>query len=526
VLALVGLCLALFFFKLGARPLWNQDEGMHAATSKDMVLSGDWVTPTLNGKPFFDKPALHNWFVALAFTVLGFTEFSARLPNALLGLATVLVTYGLGRRLYGPRAGFLGAVVLATTGQFFVLSRTVMHDMSLAFFVTLGLALWYVGYELKGRGRFPLMLSYAAFAIAALAKGPLGVLVPGAIVLLFLAARKDLSFVGRMSLGWGVVIGLVIAAPWYMAVSLTNPGYAHYFFVELNFGSFLTERPHPPEPITYYIPTLLAGFLPWSVFLPVALVRSWRRRLEDVHGGTLYLFLWAGFFFAFFSLATSKLPTYIQPLFPPLAILAGRLWDEVITTATPALRRAVLWSFAPFLLLPAAVVHRVVTHPEPLTELAARHGLTLEKAASPIVALLVGLGLACALLWLRRPRASFAAVALAFVTFIGLFALFVVPVMNEHRSSREIARTVDELLAPGEAIACYGRMRDSALFYTDRLIREIRNPNRLRRLLDHAEPRYCIIEREDYQKLGLDDPVVIEVGDDVLVSNRAGGAAR
>jgi 4-amino-4-deoxy-L-arabinose transferase-like glycosyltransferase len=526
VLAVVGLCLGLFFFQLGARPLWNQDEGMHAATSKDMVVSGDWVTPTLNGEPFFDKPALHNWLVALAFTVLGFTEFAARLPSALLGLGCVLVTYELGRRLYGPRTGTLGAVVLATAGQFFVLSRTVMHDISLSFFVTLGLALWYAGYQLAGRGRHFLLLSYAAFGFAALAKGPLGVLVPGAIVFLFLAIRKDLRFLGGMSLGWGVLIGLAIAAPWYLAVSLRNPGYAHYFFVELNFGSFLSQQSHHPEPVTYYLPTLITGFIPWSVFLPVALVRSWRRGREDAHGGDLFLLLWAGFFFVFFSLASSKLPTYILPLFPPLAILVGRLWGEVIEAATPGPRRAVLWSFTPFLLLPAAVVHRVVTHPEPLTELAAKYGLALRTAASPVIALLVGLGIALILLWRRRPRASFAGVTLAFVAFIGLFTLFILPVMNLHQSSRDMAHRVDELLPAGEPIACYERMRDSALFYTDRLIRVIRTPEELQALLATDEPSYCIIKSRRYRQLGLDNPVVTEIGDDVLVSNRAGGPQR
>jgi 4-amino-4-deoxy-L-arabinose transferase-like glycosyltransferase len=523
VLALVALCLALFFFKLGARPLWNQDEGMHAATSKDMVLSGDWITPTLNGEPFFDKPALHNWFVALAFTAIGFTELAARLPNALLGLATVLVTYWLGRRLYGPRAGLLGAVVLATAAQFFVLSRTVMHDMSLTFFVTLGLALWFLGYELEGQRRRFLLLSYAAFGFAALAKGPLGVLVPGAIVLLFLALRKDLPFIGRMSLGRGLLIGLAIAVPWYLAISLRNPGYAHHFFVELNFGSFLSQRSHHPEPITYYLTTLIVGFIPWSVFLPVALVRSWRRRIEDAHGGTLYLLLWTGFFFVFFSLATSKLPTYILPLFPPLAILLGRLWDEVITSAAPSLRRAILWSFAPFLLLPAAAVYRIVTHRQPLAELAARQGLTVTVAALPIVALLVCLGLAFVLLWRGRPRVAFAGIALAFVTFIGLFMLLIVPAMNPHRSSREMAHTVDRLLPAGEPIVCYGRMRDSALFYTDRLIRVIHSPGELRGLLEADWPSYCIIKSEQYGKLGFEHPVVTEIGDDVLVSNRASG---
>jgi 4-amino-4-deoxy-L-arabinose transferase-like glycosyltransferase len=520
VLALVALSLGLFFFQLGARPLWNQDEGMHAATSKDMVLSGDWVTPTLNGEPFFDKPALHNWLVALAFTVLGFTELAARLPSAVLGLATVLVTYALGRRLYGPRTGFLGAVVLATAAQFFALSRTVMHDMSLTFFVTSGLALWYVGHELEGQGRRFLLLSYAAFGFAALAKGPLGVLIPGAIAVLYLAIRKDLGFLGRMSFGWGVLIGLAIAAPWYLAISLKNPGYAHYFFVELNFGSFLSDRSNHPEPIFYYVPTLIATFIPWSVFLPVALVRSWRRRLEDAHGETLYLLLWAGFVFVFFSLATSKLPTYVLPLFPPLALLVGRLWDEIITTGTPSVRRAVLWSFAPFLLLPAAAAYRVVTHPQPLAELAARQGLTVATAISPIVALLVCLGISFVLLWRQRPHGSFAGVALAFVTFIGLFALLIVPAMNPHRSSRQMAHAVDELLPADEPIACYGRMRDSALFYTDRLIRVIRTQEELRALLDTDEPSYCILKSRRYRQLGLDDPVVAEIGDDMLVSNR------
>ena len=117
-----------------------------------------------DGEPFFDKPAFHNWLVAVSFLALGFTELAARLPNALVGLATVLATYFLGRQLYGSRAGFVAGAVLATAGEFFVLSRTVMHDMSLAFFVTLGLTLFFVGYSEGGRGRRWFLLACAAFA--------------------------------------------------------------------------------------------------------------------------------------------------------------------------------------------------------------------------------------------------------------------------------------------------------------------------------------------------------------------------
>src|SRR5512143_854370 len=136
VLALGLLCLVLFFFRLGAIPLWDVDEGMHAATSKDMVLTGDWVTPKVNGKNFYDKTALFNWMVAAAFEAFGFTEFAARFPAAVLGLAIVLLTYFFGRQLFGRAAGFLAAAVLATSPEFIVLSRSVVHDISLAFFVT------------------------------------------------------------------------------------------------------------------------------------------------------------------------------------------------------------------------------------------------------------------------------------------------------------------------------------------------------------------------------------------------------
>jgi 4-amino-4-deoxy-L-arabinose transferase-like glycosyltransferase len=227
---------------------------MHAATSKDMVLTGDWITPTVNGEPFFDKPAFHNWLIALSFLVFGFTELAARLPNAIMGIATVVVTYSVWTAVLW-RAAFVSAVVLATSGMFFVLSRTVMHDMSLTFFVTLGLALFLEGYARDEGGRYWILGSYAAFGFAVLAKGPAGAL----------------------------------------------------------------------------IPALIGGFIPWSLFLPLALVRAWRRRRADSRGETSFLLFWTAVYFVVFSLAASKLSTYILPMYPPLALLVfGKLRDTVL----------------------------------------------------------------------------------------------------------------------------------------------------------------------------------------------------
>ena len=136
VIILISICLLLYFFRLGYMPLGDIDEAMHASTSKDMVLSGNWLTPQYNGENFYDKPPLYNWLVAISFMLFGFTEFAARLPAVLLGLGCVMITYWLARRMFGPVVAFLSALVLATSAEFIVLSRVVVHDISLAFFIT------------------------------------------------------------------------------------------------------------------------------------------------------------------------------------------------------------------------------------------------------------------------------------------------------------------------------------------------------------------------------------------------------
>ncbi len=147
VIILIGVCLLLFFFRLGYKPLGDTDEAMHAVTSKDMVLSGDWITPKFNGEKFFDKTPLYNWLAAIAFIFLGFNEFAARLPAALLGFGCVMLTYWLARNMFDPVVAFLSALVLATSAVHIILSRAVVHDISLLFCVTLVMTLFFIGFN-------------------------------------------------------------------------------------------------------------------------------------------------------------------------------------------------------------------------------------------------------------------------------------------------------------------------------------------------------------------------------------------
>jgi 4-amino-4-deoxy-L-arabinose transferase-like glycosyltransferase len=208
------LCGIMFFFQLARRPLWDMDEAMHAVVAKAMVERGDWVTPRFNGAPFSDKPVLHYWLVAATFALLGFTELAARLPSALLGTGLVFMTYGFGRRMLGAEKAFWGALFLATNLEITVLSRTVVHDSSLAFFVALALFLFWRGWT-EPRGRLACYLgAYAAVGFATLAKGPVGIVLPAIAVWAFLAARGQVMQTLRQSRLWaGIAIVLAIALP-------------------------------------------------------------------------------------------------------------------------------------------------------------------------------------------------------------------------------------------------------------------------------------------------------------------------
>ncbi|MBW2056592.1 MAG: glycosyltransferase family 39 protein [Deltaproteobacteria bacterium] len=518
---LTFLCLTLFFFNLGSRPLWDIDEGMHAATSKDMVLTGDWITPKLNGENFYDKPILYNWLAAVSFLVFGFTAFAARLPAALLGLGSVMVTYLLGRRIGGPTLGLLSGVALATNIEFIILSRNVIHDISLAFFVTLALVSFYRAFASEKQRTALLLLFYVSCGFAVLAKGPLGLLLPALVIGLFLIIKRRLAFIREMKMGWGVLVFLAVAAPWYVLISLKNSDYGYYFFIEQNLMRFLSPEAHHSQPFYYYFPVLLGGFLPWSWALPLALVRSFRKGLRNMPEGTLFVTLWFAVVFVFFSTASSKLSTYILPLFPAASLLVGMLWQELLETPTPALHRGVLLSFLPLVGILLGAVFYFQIHP--FGELQSGFGVDLDRLNALLLLLLGGAGAALFLLFTRSYRAFFGTsaglMALAFLFIV----VAILPSVNPYRSTRGLAQELDRLVPPGEKLVFFEKLKDSALFYTDRKALVLDTPQQLMDYLASPKRVFCIIEKEsldELEKLGQMPYVIDQEGDKLIISNR------
>jgi 4-amino-4-deoxy-L-arabinose transferase-like glycosyltransferase len=518
VLTLIALCLILFFLRLGVRPLWDIDEGKHAVTAMEMVRSGDWITPTFNGEPFFDKPVLFNWLGALAFLVFGFTEFAARLPAAILGTGCVMVTYLLGRRLFNATVGFLGGIILATALEFTVLCRTVVHDISLVFCVTLALYLFYLGYTDSRHRRRHLLFFYAALGLAALAKGPVGLLLPAMAIGPFLIFERKLSFIKQMQIGWGILIFLAVASPWYVLVSLKNPGYARYFFVYQNLGSFGSADPRHPAPFYYYVPVLFGGFFPWSCFLPLALVYAIRKRFQAVPGATAFLVIWIVVIFIFFSIAGSKLPTYILPIFPAAALLTALLWHELFKAPAPGIRRGFLVSFLPVVIIFMAALIYVWTHP--LVEVEHESGVTIKQINLMAIWLVGSIVFAGVFLIGKKDHAFFSALVLMVVTTLHVFMLVIVPSVNPYRSTRELALQYDRLIPPGEKFTFYSRIKETALFYTGRRARVLKKPDQLQNYLDSDKPVFCIITRNRYSDLKTPVCVLAQEGDKLLISNK------
>lgn len=523
LLLLCMLCAVLFCWRLDARSLWDIDEGMHAATSKEMALTGDWVTPRYNGEKFYDKPAFFNWLVALSFLAFGFTEVAARLPAALLGWGTVLITYGLGRCLFHPRVGFLGAMVLATSIEFIILSRAVVHDIALVFFVSLALYGFYGALEqARFRWRF-LLLAYISVGLAVLTKGPVGAVLPGLSLLVYLLARGQWRQVFALKPVWGVIIVLAVAAPWYILVALRNDDYTGYFFIQQNLLNFVSQaKARHPEPFYFYIPVIMGGMFPWSFFLPVAVVVLLRRWRKGMSGATLYLVAWFTVVILFFSVARSKLPTYILPAMPAAALIIGRLWHERMLGHPDIRPRAFMIVLA---LLPVLVMGAVpaLFWIYPQLEPTQHFGISLQL----LTMALSGLALVFAAAWwwglYRRWRVAFGILAVSMVLGIHLFLTVFVPYIEPYRTTKVLAREIDRKLPPGQPIVFFRGVEDTAVFYTRRLGYSIGIEKDLFRLLKKKRPVYCIVKTNDYEKLaGIEKKSYIhrQVGRQLLLSNR------
>ena len=315
----------VLFYQLGGAALFEPDEGRNAEKAREILLLSDWVTPHENFHPVLDKPIFFYWLIALAYKCFGISEWSARLPSALTALGCVALVYFFARDHWGKAQALWSSLILLTCMEFFLLARIVIFDMPLTFLLTLALCAFYRASHSDdvNRRRVLCLLMYSAIGAATLIKGLIGVVVPAMVIFCYLLLTKQWSVLRRLYLVPGAFIFRAIVLPWYLEVGARHEGYLHYYFWDEHFGRFASEEFDRSQPWYYFILVGLIGFFPWTLLWPL-MASGFRRRACD--DKTLFLLLWAGVTLIFFSASKSKLPHYILPIFPALAILtASRL---------------------------------------------------------------------------------------------------------------------------------------------------------------------------------------------------------
>ncbi|WP_084656242.1 glycosyltransferase family 39 protein [Pandoraea norimbergensis] len=323
---LIGFAL-VWFGMLDYRHLIASDEGRYAEMAREMWTTGDWITPRYNGYKYFEKPPLQTWMNALTFAAFGLGEWQARLWTALTGFAGVLMVGYTGRRVFNARVGLFAAAALASAPLWALLGHFNVLDMGLSFFMGLSLC----ALLLAQRPGLPrpsvrgwMWLCWAAMALAVLSKGLVGIVLPGAVLVLYTLVARDWALWKRLYLGSGLIVFFLIAAPWFVLVQMRNPEFFDFFFINEHFRRFAEEGHNRDGALWYFVPVFLVGFLPWLSILPGTVRATWRMpRQPNGFAPAVLMWTWSIFIFVFFSVSHSKLISYLLPIAPAMALLFG-----------------------------------------------------------------------------------------------------------------------------------------------------------------------------------------------------------
>ena len=321
---------------LGHRRLANPDEGRYSEISREMAATGDFVTPRLNGLKYFEKPPLQYWASAIAFKVFGENEFTARLYTALCGIGCILLIAYTGKRVFDEETGVLAGIVMLSTPFFMAMTGIVTLDMGLNFWMTLAVCAFVISQHVTAdpSRRHWLWAAWAATAAAVLSKGLIGIVFPAAALFLYCLVQRDFRMLLKLEWLRGLLIFFAIATPWFVLVSLRNPEFPQFFFIHEHFERFVSTVHRREQPWWFFFPLLFGGFLPLAVALIPACVAGWRRPASGgIEGRTFspnkFVLLYSVFILLFFSKSGSKLPHYILPMFPVLALVVASYLRDV-----------------------------------------------------------------------------------------------------------------------------------------------------------------------------------------------------
>ena len=525
LIVLIVFSASVFLLGLGAMPLTDPDEVFYAETAREMLARGEILTPYIFGEPQFEKPPLYYWLVIASFKVFGINEFSARFPSAMFGILGVVAIYFLGKILVNKRTGFFASLVFATSVKYIALSKACVTDIVLTVSMLAAFLFFFYGYLSETGKRKWYLFSASCLGLAVLTKGPIGILLPGAIICIYLALTKELKRLKEIPFISGGLLFLAVALPWYLLMYKAHgTEFIDAFFGFHNIIRFLEPEHAIGDVFYYYVPIIAVGFLPWTIFLPLGIWQAVRDKETRTRRTNIFLGVWFFAIFVFFSLSRTKLPTYVFPLYPALALSVGRFLDVFFDGGlSKNMKKAMRFlPHALFILLAG--------------------GLTVlyfvAKIKYPTVVNMVSIAGAVFFMFMifiaaSLKRKKYAATLAIFMLFliisVFLLSYFVFPELGRYESSKEISGILLTVAKPGEKIGAEDQYQRGVAFYTGREdIIDVHPHNTITKLLPRKERVWCVIKEKNHIQLytnkekSYEHPtyVVYKLGKKVIITNK------
>jgi 4-amino-4-deoxy-L-arabinose transferase-like glycosyltransferase len=493
LLVLIGLL--AFFPGLGKGSLWDRDETHYAEIAREMFLEKSWAVPSFNGKAFLHKPVFAYWMIGLAYRLFGVSEFSARFFSAVFGLGTCILTFYIGRLLYDNRTGFLSGLILATGLLPLVIFRAAVTDAYLVFFIT-GICFFFLK-AIRSEKKGYYYTCYILMGLATLVKGPIGVVLPAGIIFCYLLSSRKLNTLKQMHLLSGVAIIILIVLPWFLKIySLMGDKFISDFIVKHHLRRFS----HPMEghggPFWLYIPVILIGFFPWSAFS----IQSYKATRNSDPDAYRFLLGWFGVVFVLFSLASTKLPHYILPLFPALALAFGLFWDRVLSAKEAEAESLIIplkvnFIFAILLLIGTLVIYFI------------RFEIASIRLVLNMAILAGGSWLTLKAINKKKLQTVFWILPSMQILFV-MYAFYIsIPWVERFRTVIPLASEVGRLAQDKEKVFAFEFFEPGLVFYSGRRVEKI---DSIEQIGENGENRFFLfIRKKDFDKLNNPSPLYL-----------------
>lgn len=488
---LVILSISVLFFHLGTRPFLSSGEARAGEIAVEMLEGGNFIIPYLNEKIILTKPPLFHWSIIVCYKLFGISEFSARFPSSLAGLISVILVYLLGKKLWDKRTGFISGIILVTSPLFFWSARCARIDSLLLFFITLSIYCFWRGYEVLPKGKVWFLGWFFAMGLGMLAKGPVGVIIPLIIPILFLIFIHKSYFLRKLNWFWGLLLFFIIIFPWFIAIYFLVPHYKGEIFFLKQIWIWLIGHGEWYKGYLY-ITYLFSGFFPWGLVLPIVFLYTWKdfRNRKDERIAFLWIWIFVVLFiFCFFG---EKVSRYILPLYPAISLLTAKvISNKKNINRIFSFGLVIFWIFI-ILSISLFNVYARFLDPE-LVSIIAMYMDSLLIIAIGLLMLVFGF-------YGIRKNSFLIPSSIVFISLF-MFILYVIPIEKDYYSPKPFCEMLKREVPQDSRLRAYKSWDNTIRYYFGRHVGIIPRRGKLLKFLNSKEKVFCFMWQDIYEKL-------------------------